>query len=267
MQKSDRMHKGLLIDFTRCVGCGACVTGCREANDLKKPEDEVGLPDDLGAYNYTAVITHTSESGGPLHFRKLCMHCQDAACASACPVQAILKRPDGPVLYDGDMCFGCRYCMTACPFQVPRYTWEKTAPIVSKCILCHHRLDEGQEPACSAVCPTGATRFGPREVLLKMARERIKAHPDLYVDHIFGEHEAGGTDVLMLSSVPFADLGFRTDVPDQALPSLTWTVQEKIPNVIVTAGFFLGGLYWVIQRRMELAKHPEQAQAEVQEDS
>ncbi|MCK4304108.1 MAG: 4Fe-4S dicluster domain-containing protein [Candidatus Eisenbacteria sp.] len=251
------MHKGLLIDFTKCVGCGACADACREVNDLPQPDPAGSPPQDLDGSNYTVVLTHEAAGKEPLHYRKLCMHCEEPACVSACPVGALTKRPDGPVVYDSGLCFGCRYCMTACPFQVPRYTWERLAPVVSKCILCYHRLDKGQEPACAAVCPTGATRFGPRDVLLRIARERIKAHPELYVNHIYGEREGGGTDVLMLSPVPFEQLGFRTDVPHKALPDLTWVVQEKIPNIVLTGGVFLGGLYWLVNRRMRLAKDSE----------
>ncbi len=253
------MQKGLLIDFTKCIGCGACMEGCRDANDLPKPPPDAPPPTELDAANFTVVLEGEGPGGDPLYYRRLCMHCEDAACVSVCPVSALSKRDDGPVLYDGDLCFGCRYCMVSCPFQVPRYNWDSLAPAIHKCILCYHRLDEGQEPACAAVCPTGATRFGPREALLHVAHERIKAHPDLYVDHVFGEKEAGGTGVLMLSSVPFEELGYNTRVPLKALPDLTWIVQEKIPNVVLTGAVFLGGLYWVINRRMKLAKNDEEA--------
>ncbi len=248
-----RMSKGLLIDFTKCIGCRACMEGCREANGLPQPGPDDPNPTGLNGDNYTVVLSPDEQ----LYYRRLCMHCLDPACVSVCPVAAITKRDDGPVVYDGDRCFGCRYCIMSCPFQVPTYTWDRVAPVVSKCILCYHRLDEGQEPACAAACPTGATRFGPREVLLRIARERIAARPDLYVDHIYGEKEAGGTGILMLSPVSFASLGFRVDVPHGPLPDLTWVVQEKIPNVVLTGGVFLGGLYWVIHRRMALARKPE----------
>lgn len=206
------MHKGLLIDFTRCIGCGACMDGCRETNGLRKPPADESPPLKLDSENYTVVLETESDGGEITYSRRLCMHCAEPTCVSVCPVAALEKRDDGPVLYDGDRCMGCRYCMMACPFMVPTYTWERLAPVIRKCILCYHRLDRGQEPACAASCPTGATRFGSRETLLRLARERIDAHPDLYVDHIYGEHEAGGTDVLMISPVEFASLGFRTDM-------------------------------------------------------
>ena len=251
------MHKGLLIDFTRCIGCGACMDGCREANGLRQPEPGESPPTKLNSDNYTVVLEKETPQGTPIYVRQLCMHCHEPTCVSVCPVAALEKREDGPVLYDGDRCMGCRYCMMACPFTIPTYTWGSLAPVIRKCVLCYHRLDEGQEPACAASCPTGATRFGTREVLLRLARERIASHPDLYIDHIYGEHEAGGTDVLMISSAEFSSLGFRTDIPNTPMPELTWTAQEKIPNVAFTAGVFLSGIYWLVHRRMELAKHGE----------
>jgi len=248
------MRKGLLIDFTRCIGCGACMGGCREANGLPRPEPDDEPPLTLDSNNYTVVRSEQGDQGSEVFVRRLCMHCEEPACVSVCPVAAMTKRKDGPVVYDGGRCIGCRYCMMACPFGVPTYNWDSLAPVVHKCILCYHRLDKGQVPACAASCPTGATRFGSREVLLSLARERITAFPDLYINHIYGEHEAGGTDVLMLAPASFASLGFPVDMPLHPLPELTWMIQEKIPNIAVTAGFFVGGLYWLVSRRMDLAK-------------
>ncbi|MBD3235751.1 MAG: 4Fe-4S dicluster domain-containing protein [Candidatus Eisenbacteria bacterium] len=246
-------RKGLLIDFTLCIGCEACMQGCREANDLEVPPPGAPPPEALNAENYTIVLPH-EVNGETVYVRHLCMHCAEPACVSACPVAALTKRDDGAVVYDGDLCFGCRYCMIACPFHVPRYTWSKAVPVVRKCILCYHRLDEDREPACAAACPTGATRFGPRDLLLRIARERIRTQPERYTDHIYGEHEAGGTDVLMLAPAKFAALGHDAQVPHRALPELTWFVQKRIPWVIVTGSVLLGGIHWVVHRRMQLAK-------------
>ncbi len=255
------MEKGLLIDFTKCVGCGACMDACREANNLPKPEPDDAPPIDLSAQDFTVVLSKEVPGKGTVYFRRLCMHCEDPACVSVCPIAALTKREDGAVVYDADRCFGCRYCINACPFQVPRYEWMSNAPRVRKCILCYPRLQEGQEPACAAACPTGATIFGPRETLLRIAHERIRAHPDRYVNHVFGEHEAGGTQVLMLSPVDFSELGFRTDVPTHPLPELTWRVQKNIPYVVATGSVFLGGLWWIINRRMELAQEEQPGDA------
>ncbi|RJP73785.1 MAG: 4Fe-4S dicluster domain-containing protein [Candidatus Zixiibacteriota bacterium] len=243
---------GLLVDFTACIGCKACMETCKEVNRLPG-----GLSDELNAENYSVV-----KQQGDLYYRQMCMHCLTPSCVSVCPVGALEKTSAGPVNYDGSKCMGCRYCMVACPFNVPRYEWDKAAPVVRKCIMCIDRLAEGKEPACAWVCPMGATRFGERDRLLEIAHARIKKYPDRYVDHVYGEHEVGGTSVLMLSSVPFADLGFRSGLPHEALPELTWTVLRKIPNIVFTTGIILGGVWWVINRRMELDRENHKSDSE-----
>jgi formate dehydrogenase iron-sulfur subunit len=243
---------GLLIDFTACIGCKACMQVCKEVNHLPG-----GLSDQLSPENYSVI-----KQQGELYYRQMCMHCLTPSCASVCPVGALEKTPQGPVNYDGSKCMGCRYCMVACPFNVPRYEWHNAAPVVRKCIMCIDRVREGKEPACAWVCPMGATRFGARDRLIEIAHARIKKYPDRYVDHVFGEHEVGGTSVLMLSSIPFADLGFRKSLPHEPLPELTWTVLRKIPNIVFTAGIILGGVWWVINRRMELERENGKSDSE-----
>jgi formate dehydrogenase iron-sulfur subunit len=235
---------GLLIDFTACIGCQACAKACKEANQLPGEPGEK-----LSCTDYTVVKSHDK-----LFYRQLCMHCLTPTCVSVCPVAALEKSPQGPVTYDGDKCMGCRYCMLACPFNIPKYEWHDPTPVVRKCIMCVHRIEEGKETACSWACPMGATRFGERDRLLDIARGRISRHPDRYVNHIYGEKEVGGTSVLMLSSVPFAQLGFKETLPQEPLPNLTWTVLRKIPNIVLTGGIIIGGVWWVINRRMELDK-------------
>jgi formate dehydrogenase iron-sulfur subunit len=145
------------------------------------------------------------------------MHCNEPDCLSACPVGAYNKRLDGPVLYNKDKCIGCRYCMSACPFSVPHFDFDKgviDGAFIDKCTLCPQRIDIGQEPACVATCPTDALEYGDRVELLKAAHERIAAHPGRYIDHVYGEFENGGTSYLILSNVPFSDLGLP-DLPEK----------------------------------------------------
>jgi formate dehydrogenase iron-sulfur subunit len=181
------------------------------------------------------------------------MHCLDPTCASVCPVGALRGTPEGAVAYDASLCIGCRYCMMACPFEVPKYQWDRAVPIVGKCVLCHDRLKQGQTPACAEVCPAGATIFGERDVLLDEAKKRIAAEPEKYVAHVYGEHEAGGTSVLMLSGVPFEALGYKTDVPKAPLPMLTWQVLSRVPDFTAVAAAFLYGIHWITHRREEVA--------------
>jgi len=187
--------------------------------------------------------------------RRLCMHCLDPTCVSVCPVGALAKTPEGPVVYDSTRCIGCRYCIMACPFDVPKYQWDRALPVVGKCVLCVDRVRKGLATACATACPTGATAFGERDDLLREARSRIEASPGAYVDHVYGEEEAGGTSVLMLSSVPFERLGLKTDLPRQPLPLLTWQVLSRIPDFVVLFGAALFGIHWITSRREEVRQH------------
>ncbi|MCJ7496602.1 MAG: 4Fe-4S dicluster domain-containing protein, partial [candidate division Zixibacteria bacterium] len=164
------------------------------------------------------------------------------------------KTENGPVIYHDKRCMGCRYCIQACPFGVPTYEWKSTKPLVKKCTMCAERHKEGKITACAEACPTGATIFGDRDELLTEARKRIQENPGQYVDHIYGEKEAGGTSVLFLSSVPFEKFGFPTNLIEEPLSDLTWKIMSKIPNYVVVSGVFLYGIYWIINRRMEVTE-------------
>jgi formate dehydrogenase iron-sulfur subunit len=236
------MSIGLLFDATRCIGCGACAAGCKEANALP-----LTIEARTTAYTWTTV-----EQRAGLNVRRLCMHCLEPACVSVCPVAALVRTPEGAVTYDARKCIGCRYCIMACPFDVPKYQWDRAIPIVGKCTLCIGRVREGGQPACATVCPTGATAFGERDALLAEAHRRIREQPGGYIDHVYGASEAGGTGVLLLSSVAFEDLGLKTNLPRKPLPLLTWEVLSKVPDFAVLAGALLYGVYWITERREEV---------------
>ncbi len=243
------MRKGLLIDLTLCIGCGACVEACKKQNNLPGKVDPI-----LTDKTWATLETHKVASGEEIYVRRLCMHCEQPACASVCPVGAFTKTETGAVVYDRKKCIGCRYCMVACPFSVPKYEWDKALPFVQKCILCYDLIKEGEQTACAKVCPTEATLFGDRETLLETAKRRIRTNPEKYVPYIYGEQEVGGTSVMYLSSVPFEQLSFRTDLIKKPLPSLTWGVMTLVPNIITLGGFALFGTWWIINRRIKLAK-------------
>lgn len=237
------MSVGLLFDSTLCIGCGACATACKEENKL--PGD---VEPRLTAYTWTLV---DGQEGA--FARRLCMHCLDPTCVSVCPVAALQRSAEGAVVYDASRCIGCRYCMMACPFDVPKYQWDRVVPIVGKCVLCHERLAAGRAPACAEACPTGATLFGERPTLLAEADARLSAEPQKYVPHVYGKQEAGGTSVLLLSAVPFETLGYRMNVPRAPLPMLTWDVLSKVPDFVGVVGAALFGVHWITHRREEVA--------------
>jgi formate dehydrogenase iron-sulfur subunit len=234
---------GLLFDANRCIGCGSCMDACKEENDLPASKEEV-----LSATDYTVL----EDLGDDLYLRRMCMHCLEPSCASACPVGALRKTEAGPVVYDFDRCIGCRYCMVACPFSVPRYEWSSTTPRVRKCQMCAHRVSKGKPTACAEACPEEATIFGERSQLLAEAWKRISQEPDRYVKRVYGAEEAGGTSVLIIGP-PEIMAAFDPRIPMESLPKKTWAVLSQIPTAVGVAGVGLLGVHWIIHRRMTLA--------------
>jgi formate dehydrogenase iron-sulfur subunit len=149
---------------------------------------------------------------------------------------------------------GCRYCLQACPFQVPTYEWNKRLPKMRKCDMCYERQSQGKLTACAEVCPVGATKGGERDQLLAEARQRMAEKPGQYYGKIYGLKEVGGTSVLYLSAVPFDEIGLHTNVPQEPLPDLTWRVLELTPDVVSTGSVLLGGIWWITNRRGEVAR-------------
>ena len=234
---------GMLIDLTRCTGCESCVLACKQANDRPNPDE---APDRLSSDAYSFLDEHTvMNADGNLHVQSVkrqCMNCLHPACVAACTVGALQHRPDGPVIYEADRCIGCRYCQYACPFGVPTYDWNNPLGLIHKCQFCAQRLDEGELPACVNACPNGALRFGPRSALIAQAHAQIESNPYRYIDHVYGEHEVGGTSMLYLSAVPFEQLGFPT-LGDEATPEDAVTIMERTPVVAATAAAVATGLY------------------------
>lgn len=234
--------KSLLFDANYCVGCEMCVDACTESNEL--PADaEPGL----SAARWTSLEDHDD-----IYLRRMCMHCVDPACASACPVGALEKTDAGPVLYDFDKCIGCRYCMLACPFKVPRYTWDSNMPRVSKCQMCPERLKKGQPTACAEACEMEATVFGDRTEMIALAWKRISEDPENYAHKVYGLEEAGGTCVFVIGPTELMETAFDPRVPQENLPEKTWVVLSKIPTAVGVASASLIGLNWIIRRRMKL---------------
>jgi formate dehydrogenase iron-sulfur subunit len=233
--------RAILIDITKCIGCRSCEQACKQIH---------GFPAESEAKLSVTAFTVVEERGDR-YVRRMCMHCQDPACASACLVGALKKTADGPVTYDGSKCIGCRYCLVACPFNVPKYEWAKLVPFVKKCDMCAARQLQGQQPACVEACPVQASIVGTRDEILDEAERRILGDSK-YVRHIYGSDEAGGTSVFFISDVPFEKLGFVA-APKQEMPLLTANALSDGPTVILVGGALLSGLYWITQRRTQVA--------------
>ncbi len=281
------MSNATLIDTTKCIGCRSCQVTCKQWKDLPGERTELqpsaGLqnPLTLSARTLCVVAAHevdAPDAPGGLQYtfaKRQCMHCEEPACASACPVTAIHKTKEGPVVYDASKCIGCRYCMWACPWGVPMAEWDSLAPKIQKCDMCHDRalqpapaLRNGEAltgedhhrfaaaialPACVKQCPAGALQFGDREGLLREARQRMAASPGKYVDHVYGEQEAGGTNMLYLASVPFSQLGFP-DVGVESYPKRSAVALGAVPPAVIGVGAALGGAYALHKRRQEVAR-------------
>jgi formate dehydrogenase iron-sulfur subunit len=239
---------GLLVDVPYCNGCSQCLEACAQVNELKPPTQRIEpTADGLSADRWAAIVE--SKQGG--YVRKSCRHCLEPACVSVCPVGAMYRTSEGVVLYDAEKCMGCRYCMMACPYGIPRYQWDSPAPQVRKCILCHERLDRGLLPACVESCPNGVLTFGTREEMLALAQDRIEKNPLLYLPTIYGAQEVGGTAVLYISHVPLDFLGYHGAPLKDAMPDLTWPWLSKVPGISLGAAGLMAGLFWIIERRLQ----------------
>jgi Fe-S-cluster-containing dehydrogenase component len=264
-------ESAMLVDTTLCAGCRGCEAACAEANALAPPDAEVAIAKaqrDTGPEAFTVVngFAGRGAHGEDRFAKRQCMHCIAPACASACPVRALDKQPGGPVIYRGERCMGCRYCMVACPFEIPKYQYERLAPLVRKCTFCAERQATGKKPACAEVCPTGALMFGKRGPLLELAKGRVYRNPEKYVHRVYGEHEAGGTDWMYVSDVPFESLSLPT-VRDEPYPDKVLGALGAPPFVMTLWPPLLMGLYAFSKRREEAARAGSGGGGELQPSS
>jgi formate dehydrogenase iron-sulfur subunit len=267
--ESDTDPFGSLVDITRCVGCRKCEMACNAANKLPHHQDftdrrvftEERRPD---AERYTVVNEYHSEDLAEddryetIFVKDQCRHCIKPACASACIVGALSKKENGAVVYDEKKCIGCRYCMVACPFQIPAYEdHNPVTPRVRKCTFCFERLGKGKMPACVTMCPTQALIFGERSKLLAIAKKRIKNNPHKYVNHIYGEKEVGGSSWLYLSPMDFS---FFPKVGNTPPPKLTETLLSGVFGyaAVPTALFaVLGSIAWITGRKNDATENQQ----------
>jgi formate dehydrogenase iron-sulfur subunit len=259
---------GVLVDTTRCVGCRRCEKACNEINQNLLPaesfEDKSVFENEkqrrMDHRVYTVVNRHKDPDppGSTAYAKVQCMHCLHPACVSACIVGALTKEPNGAVTYDASKCIGCRYCLMACPFQVPAYEYENAfTPQVRKCTFCFEtRLSKGGIPACVQSCPMQVMTFNKRSELIKLAHERLRKHPERYVQHIYGEREVGGTSWMYLSDMSFEKMGFPK-LGYHPVPGYTEPVQHALfkwflpPAALYGA---LGSIMWFLSSRKKQAE-------------
>lgn len=240
---------GMLIDLTRCTGCNSCALACKVANNKPNPTTvPTGLTYDSLSYVDTRNVVDARGAEVPVHVKVQCMHCLHPACVSACTVGALKKTKEGPVVYDGSKCIGCRYCQYACPFGLPVYDWDNPLGLIGKCEMCVQLQAQGETPACAAACPNGAIRFGKRDELLAQAHAQIQSNPGRYVNHIYGEHEAGGASFLYLAPADFTALGFPV-VGEDEIPRYAEFVMKKTPYVAVTVAALATAIQFITRQR------------------
>ncbi len=272
---------GMLYDSTLCVGCQACVFKCRDLNGLPvdpNSDDQFHSGNaKLSPYAMNVIQVWQVGEGtnkdqpddGYAFVKRQCMHCVDANCVSVCPVSAMRKDPvTGIVTNDKDVCIGCRYCMVACPFNVPKFEYDDPLGRIQKCQLCNQeglsRIDQGLYPGCVEVCPTGAVIYGRREDLLEEAKRRLAMTPGdayqfprlevgskdthsqaipHYEQHVYGEFEGGGTQVLVMSGVPFTNLGLP-ELEQRATGARSETLQHALYGGLALPLVALAGLVY-----------------------
>lgn len=258
---------GVLVDTTVCIGCRRCEWACKEWNKLpgQKPIKDYESDQTVfqkvrrtNAETYTVVnrFSNPRDSSSPIYVKKQCMHCFEPGCASSCFVKAFTKQPVGAVTYDASLCVGCRYCMAACPFDIPAYQYYSAwTPEVTKCTFCFDRISrEGGVPACVGICPVEAMTFGKRSELVALAHKKIRDNPSRYVGHVYGEHEVGGTSWLYLSTVPFNMIGFRTDLGTAPIPTMGKPFLSLVSPVMILIPALCMGFYSFKKNRDKQSK-------------
>ncbi|MDQ7990948.1 MAG: formate dehydrogenase subunit beta [Candidatus Dactylopiibacterium sp.] len=257
-----------LIDVTTCIGCKACQVACSEWNDIR---EEVGSnigvydnPTDLSAHAWTVMRFTETEAHGRLEWlirKDGCMHCADPGCLKACPSPgAIIQYKNGIVDFHQENCIGCGYCVTGCPFNVPRLSREDGKAY--KCSLCSDRVAVGQEPACVKTCPTGAISFGSKEDMKDIAATRIDDLRRRGFDKagLYDPEGVGGTHVMYVlhhADEPALYANLPANPAISPMVSI-WKGVAKPLATLALAGVALGSLFhYVMKGPNEISKETE----------
>lgn len=244
---------GVLVDTTRCIGCRRCEAACAEINNLPAPDlEDKGIFEkrrETSETQYTVVNRYPAKEGKEIFVKAQCMHCNYPGCASACLVKAMHKIEQGPVNWETN-CIGCRYCMVACPFDIPKFEYNSPVPKIQKCNFCwEKKVKKGQRPACVEVCPTEVMFFGTRREVIEEAKRRIYQDPNKYYQQIYGENEVGGTSWVYTAAVPFEQLGFRTDLGTTPYPKLSKGYLTNIAVIDLVVPALLLGIGYAAKRK------------------
>jgi formate dehydrogenase iron-sulfur subunit len=246
-----------LIDVTKCIGCKACQVACMEWNDLR---DEIGSctghydnPADLSEHSWTLMrFSEHETASGDLEWlirKDGCMHCADPGCLKACPAPgAIVQYANGIVDFHEENCIGCGYCVTGCPFNVPRIS--KRDHKAYKCTLCSDRVAVGLEPACVKTCPTGAIVFGTKDDMKQHAAERIEDLKSRGFEHagLYDPAGVGGTHVMYVlhhADQPQLYANLPAEPKISAMVGLWKGMSKPLALFAIAATAFAGFLHYI----------------------
>ncbi len=217
------LEKAIYYDASKCSGCKGCQVACKQWNQLASPlyaEDyeftgsyESPLENDSNTWLHMTFDEHEGE--GPKDFvwafgRDACHHCTEAGCVMACPTGACHHVENGAVVIDPDICIGCKFCETGCPYHIPKFS--SVEHIERKCWFCMDRLDQGRRPACVDSCTTHALDFGDREQMVALGRARVEQIKEKYPKaYLYGDTELGGLHVLDVLPLGPESVGLPAD--------------------------------------------------------
>jgi formate dehydrogenase beta subunit len=246
-----------LVDIDLCIGCKACEVACKEWNDLQVEETH-----NFGGYQSHEDLTASTwdlmrfnevdlDDGGIawLIRKDSCLHCEEPGCLLACPAPgAIVQYENGIVDFNQDECIGCQYCVSGCPFDIPRFDNETKK--VYKCTMCVDRISNGLEPACVKSCPTGSIRFGTKDDMVLYGEEKVAKLKERGFDDALLYDPEGVKGVHMMYVVPRGEMLEEYGLPEEPtvkgasfFPAMS--VLRKLGSVATWAGLIGAGLFFL----------------------